>query len=101
MVGMLHGVWSPGSGLLLWRDPSVSHDDDALPSALRRWTDRPFRHRVELRLPGDDEPQMEITMTPADIVSYTKGEVTYERDGLRATVASNRRVYFDPLSVLL
>ncbi|WP_422626194.1 DEAD/DEAH box helicase [Rhodococcus sp. (in: high G+C Gram-positive bacteria)] len=65
---MLHGVWSPGSGLLLWRDPSVSHDDDALPSALRRWTDRPFRHRVELRLPGDDEPRTlpAIAVAPAD-----------------------------------
>ncbi len=68
MVGMLHGVWSPGSGLLLWRDPSAPRDDDALPSALRRWTDRPFRHRVELRLPGDDGPRTlpAVAVAPPD-----------------------------------
>ncbi|MFD6858335.1 DEAD/DEAH box helicase [Rhodococcus sp. NPDC060090] len=80
----LHGLWSPGSGLVLWREPDetaavasdasesaglvVSADDAELPSALRRWTDRPFRHRVELTLPGDTEPRTlpAVAIAPAD-----------------------------------
>ncbi|MEE2034131.1 DEAD/DEAH box helicase [Rhodococcus chondri] len=67
---MLHGLWSPGSGLLLWRDPADGQDenDDALPSALRRWTDRPFRHSVELTLPGDTGPRRlpAVAVAPPD-----------------------------------
>ncbi|MFZ3395616.1 ATP-dependent helicase, partial [Rhodococcus sp. 7Tela_A2] len=68
MEGMLHGLWSPGSGLMLWRDPAVDADDEALPSALRRWIDRPFRHRVELTLPGDAAPRVvpAVAVAPPD-----------------------------------
>ncbi len=68
MEGMLHGLWSPGSGLMLWRDPAVEADDEVLPSALRRWIDRPFRHRVELTLPGDTAPRVlpAVAVAPPD-----------------------------------
>ncbi|MEE2061915.1 DEAD/DEAH box helicase [Rhodococcus artemisiae] len=70
----LHGLWSPGSGLVLWREPdeptasAESADGAELPSALRRWTDRPFRHRVELTLPGDTEPRTlpAVAIAPPD-----------------------------------
>ncbi len=66
MVGMLHGLWSPGAGLMLWRDDE--HPADGTPAVLRRWIDRPFRHRVELRLPGDDAPRPlpAVAIAPAD-----------------------------------
>ncbi|MBF4478577.1 DEAD/DEAH box helicase [Rhodococcus rhodochrous] len=65
---MLHGLWSPGSGLMLWWDPAAEPDPDALPSALRRWIDRPFRHRVTLTLPTDTEPSTlpAVAVAPAD-----------------------------------
>ncbi|UYP20314.1 SNF2-related protein [Rhodococcus sp. Z13] len=52
---MLHGLWSPGSGLMLWWDPVGDPDPEDLPSAVRRWIDRPFRHCIELTFPGDAE----------------------------------------------
>ncbi|PND50858.1 ATP-dependent helicase [Rhodococcus sp. ENV425] len=66
MVGMLHGLWSPGAGLMLWRDGDDPPDDT--PAVLRRWIDRPFRHRVELRLPGDDAPRRipAVAVAPPD-----------------------------------
>ncbi|OOL30395.1 hypothetical protein GQ85_20065, partial [Rhodococcus rhodochrous] len=66
MVGMLHGLWSPGAGLMLWRDGDDPPDDT--PAVLRRWIDRPFRHRVELRLPGDDGPRSipAVAVAPPD-----------------------------------
>ncbi|KLL94821.1 hypothetical protein NJ76_30755, partial [Rhodococcus sp. IITR03] len=65
---MLHGLWSPGSGLMLWWDPTAEPDPDALPSALRRWIDRPFRHRVTLTFPTDTEPSTlpAVAVAPAD-----------------------------------
>jgi len=63
---MLHGLWSPGSGLLLWRDGDTTDPDP--PSAVRRWIDRPFRHRVELTLPGDAAPRTvpAVALAPCD-----------------------------------
>ncbi|WP_033098048.1 DEAD/DEAH box helicase [Rhodococcus pyridinivorans] len=65
---MLHGLWSPGSGLMLWWDPAAEPDPDALPSALRRWIDRPFRHRVTLTFPTETEPSTlpAVAVAPAD-----------------------------------
>ncbi|BDB59891.1 MAG: DEAD/DEAH box helicase [Rhodococcus sp. (in: high G+C Gram-positive bacteria)] len=65
---MLHGLWSPGSGLMLWWDPAAEPDPDALPSALRRWIDRPFRHRVTLTLPTETEPSTlpAVAVAPSD-----------------------------------
>ncbi|MFD5811650.1 DEAD/DEAH box helicase [Rhodococcus aetherivorans] len=63
---MLHGLWSPGAGLMLWRDGDDPPDDTL--AVLRRWIDRPFRHRVELRLPGDDAPRRipAVAVAPPD-----------------------------------
>ena len=65
---MLHGLWSPGSGLKLWWDPAAQPDPDALPSALRRWVDRPFRHRLTITLPEETEPRAlpALAVAPAD-----------------------------------
>ncbi|UTM38672.1 DEAD/DEAH box helicase [Rhodococcus pyridinivorans] len=65
---MLHGLWSPGSGLMLWWDPAAEPDPDALPSALRRWIDRPFRHRITLTFPTETEPSTlpAVAVAPAD-----------------------------------
>ncbi|AOD22537.1 helicase [Rhodococcus sp. p52] len=65
---MLHGLWSPGSGLMLWWAPAAEPDPDALPSALRRWIDRPFRHRVTLTFPTETEPSTlpAVAVAPAD-----------------------------------
>ncbi|MFC9892161.1 DEAD/DEAH box helicase [Nocardia sp. NPDC127579] len=60
---MLHGLWSPGSGLLLWTDTVVPEDlPDPLGSALRaaRW-----RHRAEVLLAGERAKVQAHAMAPA------------------------------------
>src|SRR5574340_239014 len=42
---MLHGFWSPGSGLMLWRDPGA---DALLPAAPAGVLCHRFRHRVHI-----------------------------------------------------
>ncbi|MFE7743127.1 DEAD/DEAH box helicase [Nocardia sp. NPDC057455] len=46
---MLHGLWSPGSGLLLWHDAPVAETSGGVPDPLGRAlrTSR-FRHRAEV-----------------------------------------------------
>ena len=53
---------------MLWWDPAAEPDPDALPSALRRWIDRPFRHRVTLTFPTEAEPSTlpAVAVAPAD-----------------------------------
>lgn len=53
---------------MLWWDPAAEPDPDALPSALRRWIDRPFRHRVTLTFPTETEPSTlpAVAVAPAD-----------------------------------
>ena len=53
---------------MLWWDPAAEPDPDALPSALRRWIDRPFRHRVTLTLPAETEPSTlpAVAVAPSD-----------------------------------
>ncbi|MFG1793882.1 DEAD/DEAH box helicase [Nocardia sp. NPDC049149] len=46
---MLHGLWSPGSGLLLWHDSPLVALPDPLGSALRA---SKFRHRAEVLVDG-------------------------------------------------
>ncbi|WP_327113076.1 DEAD/DEAH box helicase [Nocardia sp. NBC_01730] len=46
---MLHGLWSPGSGLLLWHDAPVTALPDPLGGVLRT---SKFRHRAEVMVPG-------------------------------------------------
>ncbi|OZF48952.1 ATP-dependent helicase [Rhodococcus sp. 14-2470-1b] len=51
---MLHGLWSPGSGLALWDDEVTTGTEPALPAALAQVLGRPFRHRVEVTFPPTD-----------------------------------------------
>ncbi|RMI31681.1 DEAD/DEAH box helicase [Nocardia stercoris] len=58
---MLHGLWSPGSGLLLWRPdgvaqpegPGPAHSHDVLDAVLAA---AKFRHRARVLLPGEPDP---------------------------------------------
>ncbi|MDN2501374.1 ATP-dependent helicase, partial [Nocardia nova] len=61
---MLHGLWSPGSGLVLWRLPGSAAQPDAdvggeLPDPLGTIarTAR-FRHRVRVLVAGDSGPEV-------------------------------------------
>lgn len=50
---MLHGLWSPGSGLVLWHDPATSGDAAGVPEPLGAILDTAkFRHRAEVLVPG-------------------------------------------------
>lgn len=42
---------------MLWWDPATEPDRDALPAALHRWVDRPFRHRIDVTFPTENEPR--------------------------------------------
>ncbi|MFI6433156.1 DEAD/DEAH box helicase [Rhodococcus oryzae] len=63
---MVHAVWSPGSGLMLWRDGGapepVDDEIEHLPASLRRAMDRRFRHRVTVSLPNGDGTLGEVTV---------------------------------------
>ncbi|MFI9406732.1 DEAD/DEAH box helicase [Nocardia sp. NPDC052316] len=48
---MLHGLWSPGSGLLLWHDAPLAALPDPLGSVLRA---SKFRHRADVLVIGPD-----------------------------------------------
>ncbi|MFD6159642.1 DEAD/DEAH box helicase [Nocardia sp. NPDC060256] len=48
---MLHGLWSPGSGLLLWHDSPLSALPDPLGSVLSA---SKFRHRADVLVLGPD-----------------------------------------------
>ncbi|MEV0251980.1 DEAD/DEAH box helicase [Nocardia sp. NPDC050712] len=64
---MLHGLWSPGSGLLLWSDAAVPGDlPDPLGSVLRssKW-----RHRAEVLLDGEREKVQAHAMAPSAAVA--------------------------------
>lgn len=49
---MLHGLWTPGAGLMLWDDESVDSEDDELPPVLAKVMTRKFRHRPRVTLPS-------------------------------------------------
>lgn len=55
---MLHGLWSPGSGLVLWHQPGETVAADAVPEPLGTMmrTAR-FRHRAEVVVPGPYGPE--------------------------------------------
>ncbi|MFD0365669.1 DEAD/DEAH box helicase [Nocardia sp. GCM10030253] len=57
---MLHGLWSPGSGLLLWQDPPVVVLPDPLGSVLRASR---FRHRAEVLAIGSDATELDAMAT--------------------------------------
>ncbi|GGG00907.1 helicase HelZ [Rhodococcoides trifolii] len=51
---MLHGLWTPGAGLMLWDDETVGPEDagDELPPVLAKVMTRKFRHRPRVTLPS-------------------------------------------------
>lgn len=53
---MLHGLWSPGSGLLLWHDSPLTELPDPLGSVLSA---SKFRHRADVLVVGSDGPDTE------------------------------------------
>ncbi|AYJ50681.1 DEAD/DEAH box helicase [Rhodococcus sp. P1Y] len=67
---MLHGLWSPDGGLMLWDDEVSVGDEPELPAVHARILTRPFRHRVEVSLPSAGEPTIArmpaIALAPAD-----------------------------------
>ncbi|MRH88906.1 ATP-dependent helicase [Nocardia sp. SYP-A9097] len=56
---MLHGLWSPGSGLVLWHDPAGGDvDPDALPDPLGKiLRAAKFRHRAQVLVAGSYGPE--------------------------------------------
>ncbi|MDZ7931509.1 MAG: DEAD/DEAH box helicase [Rhodococcus sp. (in: high G+C Gram-positive bacteria)] len=49
---MLHGLWSPGAGLMLWDDEISSGDEPGLPPTHAHVLTRTFRHRADVSLPA-------------------------------------------------
>ncbi|WP_207390536.1 DEAD/DEAH box helicase [Rhodococcus sp. ABRD24] len=66
---MLHGLWSPGAGLMLWRGPDSDVHGD-LPESLARVLRRRFRHHHTVHVPGPDGPQPQrvpvLALAPAE-----------------------------------
>ncbi|MBB5914878.1 hypothetical protein BJY24_003745 [Nocardia transvalensis] len=61
---MLHGLWTPGSGLVLWRHPEDARDLGALPDSLGSLiAGARFRHRAQVLVAGPDGP--EVVEVPA------------------------------------
>ncbi|MFI9414793.1 DEAD/DEAH box helicase [Nocardia gamkensis] len=57
---MLHGLWSPGSGLLLWHDAPVAATSAGLPDPLGRvLRASKFRHRAEVLVVANGVPGTE------------------------------------------
>lgn len=56
---MLHGLWSPGSGLVLWHDPAgAAADTDALPDPLGSIVRAAkFRHKAKVLVAGAYGPE--------------------------------------------
>lgn len=48
---MLHGLWSPGAGLLLWDDEISTGDEPDLPATHSHVLTRTFRHRARVTFP--------------------------------------------------
>lgn len=71
---MLHGLWSPGAGLMLWDDEITTGSEPDLPAAHAHALSRTFRHRVRVAFPPVDggEPQLAqvpaIALAPVDAV---------------------------------
>ncbi|TQF65734.1 DEAD/DEAH box helicase [Rhodococcus spelaei] len=63
---MVHALWSPGSGLMLWRDAGAAQTPDGatdLPSAaLNAVLERRPRHRVTVSLPNGDGTLADLTL---------------------------------------
>lgn len=49
---MLHGLWSPGAGLMLWDDEISTGDEPDLPPTHAHVLTRPFRHRAAVSFPA-------------------------------------------------
>lgn len=49
---MLHGLWSPGAGLMLWDDEISTGDEPSLPPTHAHVLTRPFRHRAAVSFPA-------------------------------------------------
>ncbi|MEU8897119.1 DEAD/DEAH box helicase [Nocardia sp. NPDC048505] len=74
---MLHGLWSPGSGLLLWTDTAVPGDlPDPLGSVLSssRW-----RHRAEVLSAGAPTKVQAHALVPAAAVSALRQRLPADR----------------------
>ncbi|MEU0541015.1 DEAD/DEAH box helicase [Nocardia sp. NPDC005978] len=55
---MLHGLWTPGSGLVLWHDPETAPDPSGLPEPTASIVAAAkFRHRANVLVPGPDGPR--------------------------------------------
>ncbi|OZD08648.1 ATP-dependent helicase [Rhodococcus sp. 06-235-1A] len=49
---MLHGLWSPGAGLMLWDDEIATGDEPDLPPTHSQMLTRTFRHRASVSFPN-------------------------------------------------
>lgn len=55
---MLHGLWSPGSGLVLWHDPNDAPGTADLPEPLGSIVSAArFRHKAQVLVPGSYGPE--------------------------------------------
>lgn len=70
---MLHGLWTPGSGLMLWvedRNPAASEPTDAVGRVLAR----KFRHHVKVPMPTPSGPEMlewaAVALAPPDATEF-------------------------------
>ncbi|MCX5043612.1 DEAD/DEAH box helicase [Aldersonia sp. NBC_00410] len=83
---MLHGLWSPGAGLLLWRDEI---EGPPLSEAFAALTRARFRHRVEVLVPGG--AGVETVELPARALApHAAAEVLLQR-GSRAGQSGDLR----------
>ncbi len=70
---MLHGLWTPGSGLMLWvedRNPATEEPTDAVGRVLAR----KFRHHVKVPMPTPSGPEMlewaAVALAPPDATEF-------------------------------
>ncbi|WP_186630024.1 DEAD/DEAH box helicase [Rhodococcus sp. BP22] len=88
---MLHGLWSPGSGLMLWQEEASGSEPD-LPATHARAVARTFRHKVEVAFPPAGAGDPRVVRVPAlALAPVDAAELLLRTPALHAAMSGDLR----------
>ncbi|MDV7353368.1 DEAD/DEAH box helicase [Rhodococcus oxybenzonivorans] len=71
---MLHGLWTPGSGLMLWVEDRDLVAEESAADAVGRVLQRKFRHHVKVPMPAASGPELvewpAVALAPPDAAEF-------------------------------